>query len=91
VLCIFLCLKSGYLTFTFSDLQSHHCKRSEKKSQHFACCMFICIYKRISQWIIILWVNTIKVPYILILSKSLVEEIPMRHAHSPQLFCWQPT
>jgi len=30
--CVFLCLKSGCLTFTFSDLQSHHCKGPEKNS-----------------------------------------------------------
>ncbi len=29
---IFLCLKSGYLGFTFSDLPSHHCEGSEKNS-----------------------------------------------------------
>lgn len=29
---IFLCLKSGYLGFTFSDLPSHHCEGSKKNS-----------------------------------------------------------
>jgi len=31
--CVFLCLKSGYLAFTFFGLQSHHCEGSEKNSR----------------------------------------------------------
>ncbi len=31
--CIFICLKSGYLTFTVSGLQSHHCEGSQKNSR----------------------------------------------------------
>jgi hypothetical protein len=31
---IFICVKSGYLTFTVSGLQSHHCEGSQKNSPH---------------------------------------------------------
>lgn len=31
---LFLCVKSGYLAFSFSNLLSHHCEGSEKSSRH---------------------------------------------------------
>jgi len=48
------------------------------------------IDERISQGIIILWVNTINVLYFLISSKSLVEEIPMQHATLHSYFVGNP-